>query len=749
MKLTLSILDKKFPIYGGNIKQIELQITTYGVSGDIKFWSINDDEYGGSQKDDLFESAIKDDPIFIDLSIVGYRTSNEAPSADPVPLAIKALVRDRSITEQPFFGTDKPAVLARWYQFTFADAAAVLWRQHYPCALDTEKSWKDVITQNQTEQIKFTCEGEYITAKKPLIFVNLDPLKQNTADFYDYISWLCDSKDQILSYNYKDQSYRIADTLPKAAKPVPLSRLDIGRISVLYQEVPRRQTQVLNAFSGDPRNQPTKLKTGITPIAHDHLIRTPIAADYDARAKLEEQRLAVSAPQLRLEFQRMPLQLFGPWDLLDLTAAKGWEAADIAVPKVAKDSKLRVAELSLKLDASESELQAREGGNIAHYFGTLSVMLEPESERTARVPAYRTPRYPAKVEGIIVSEIGDEKEETYDIVTDDKTSQRSYKIKLPLFKDQVVKAPFEPIGLSGHFYAPFYRGERVLCALHQEEAAVVGCLDWRAGATAPLESQGNQLFFGKTLESCVAVSLLYEEDIPVYTLQRTHKKDDEDVQTVKIKEGQISVFVGHGKDGSAAEKILTMHVTLDKKGGATLKLENPDKKTTQTISLDGTALTMKVQGEEDTSTYTQVADTVTIEAKHIKLKAETITATSTKESSWSSDDTLALSSKKDMTLKTDAAWSLTAAKDASADADNIKATAKQAANIKGTDVSVSGTSSLTGKAPRTALTGDTSVTIKGASIKVQASAALNCESSATANFKGALVNISGSLIKVG
>lgn len=749
LELKLTIKDREYAVYGSNVKQLTLRLTTYGLAGTVGFWMVNDDGYGGAQKDELYEAAITDEPITIELGIASFRINEEDTTKAAAPLKLKALVRERTITEQPYAGTDRPEVLARYYVLGFADTAEVLWRQHFPCALYTDKALKDVIDANKHEQIQVTCEGEPLTAKRPLVFLNLDPSYKDGASFYDYLVWLCDTQDWFFSYGYKDQKYRLGTELPKPAEPLLLARMDVGRIAVSYSEVPRRQTRVLNAATADPRTQPTKLPTGLDPMAQDFLVRTPISADFDTRTKLEEQRLRVRSPSIQLELQRLPLRMFGPWDLIDLSKTKAWDAADIALPALAQKGKLRVVELSLQLDARELDLQAREGGTIGAYTGRLSAVLVPEAERGPHLPEYVTPRYPAKVESTVVSEIGEEAEETYDVVTDDKTSLRSYKLKLPLFADQIVRAPFEPLGMNGHFYYPFYKGERVLCALSHESAAVVGCLDWRAGASVPLETQGNQLFMGKTLESCVSVSMLYEEDVPAYTLQRVHKKDDEDVQTVQIKEGVITVFVGHGKDGKAADKILTMSLALDKKGGASLKLENPDKKTTQTVTLDGTALTMTVKGEEDTSTYTQVADTITIQAKHIKLTGETITATSTKESSWTSDDTLTLKSKKDMTQHSEAAWSAKADKDADLKGDNVTVAATKTGTLKGKDVTVSGSASLTGKSPQTTLSGDTSVKVKGASIGVKASASLTCESGASATLKGSLVTISGSLIKVG
>ena len=85
-----------------------------------------DDGYGGTQKDELYEAAITDEPITIELGIGSFRINDEDTTKAAVPLKLKALVRERTITEQPYAGTERPEVLARYYVLGFADTAEVL-----------------------------------------------------------------------------------------------------------------------------------------------------------------------------------------------------------------------------------------------------------------------------------------------------------------------------------------------------------------------------------------------------------------------------------------------------------------------------------------------------------------------------------------------------------------------------------------------------------------------------------------------
>ena len=254
---------------------------------------------------------------------------------------------------------------------------------------------------------------------------------------------------------------------------------------------------------------------------------------------------------------------------------------------------------------------------------------------------------------------------------------------------------------------------------------------------------------GKKLKSCVAMTTVYESGLPVFTLRRNQEGDVKDFQRVQIKEGQITILVGEMQGDAKSENVRTINVTMDKVTGTTVTVEYPEKKTTQTILMDGTQLMLKVQGEKDTSTYTQVADTITIEAKNINLKAETYKVTSSKTSSWQADDTLTMGSKKDMSISTDENLTVKAAKDGKLDAKDVTITAQSGAAFKGTDTKVDGTSSLSASGATMTLEGKTTGTMKGATLEVNASASLTCKSSAIATFKGQMTNIEGSLIKIG
>lgn len=188
---------------------------------------------------------------------------------------------------------------------------------------------------------------------------------------------------------------------------------------------------------------------------------------------------------------------------------------------------------------------------------------------------------------------------------------------------------------------------------------------------------------------------------------------------------------------------LVCTVEMSKESGITVKVENADASITQTITMDGTTLTLKVAGNEHTSTFTQKADSIAIKCKDFSIEAdETITCTSGKATKHQSKDTLTLQSTKDMTLTSSAKLVQSADADVTVSGANVKTTAKSAASVKGLTAEVSGDQSLT-------LKGTAQANLSGAQVAIKADAQLGAESSGVATLGGSLTTIKGTLINAG
>lgn len=187
---------------------------------------------------------------------------------------------------------------------------------------------------------------------------------------------------------------------------------------------------------------------------------------------------------------------------------------------------------------------------------------------------------------------------------------------------------------------------------------------------------------------------------------------------------------------------LVCTVELSKDSGVTVKVDNADAGITQTVTMDGTTLILKVTDGTDTSTFTQNASSIAIKCKDFSIEADnTITCTSKKATRHQSDDAMTLQSTKDLTVTTSAKLVQSADSDLTLDGANVKATAQSAASVQGMTAKVSGDQSLSLKGAQ--------VDLSGAQVAIKADAQLGAESSGMATLGGSMTTIKGSLINAG
>jgi hypothetical protein len=195
---------------------------------------------------------------------------------------------------------------------------------------------------------------------------------------------------------------------------------------------------------------------------------------------------------------------------------------------------------------------------------------------------------------------------------------------------------------------------------------------------------------------------------------------------------------------------LVCTVTLDKNAGITVEVDNSSGNITQKITMDGTAITLTVIGQQQTSTIVQKCDSIVVTCKDLTLDTETITFKSSKASNWTSQDVLNLNSTKDMTFNSQAGLTETATKDVQISGQN--ATIKAQSQLEGDGATVKIAAS-TGDANISGATltmkGTTQAQLSSAAVKVSATGQLDLEGTGIANLKGGMTNVKGSLISLG
>jgi hypothetical protein len=409
----------------------------------------------------------------------------------------------------------------------------------------TNRSVKDLLEAHKGGNVALKYDWDILEKKHAINTLPLG-IEGSEASFYDFVYWFIFSHGGVLSYDCNKDEYTLSATKPDSSKSVALDKLDVedfriefpqtirNNVAILnrieFPQTIRNNVAILNSYSEKSQRKVIEQEQAVDGVRHDHLVRLPVASDYEECRKLEEQKLRIRQHEIFLSFKRFPQSIHRPWSLCKFEGP-GW--SDEIFPH-GKDYRVR----SVLLDASavSPQLSADQNMEYASYNIEMKSQLELKSEDWVSLPPFKPPPYPIYVEGKVVSEQGAKEAETYQIYQDKETSLDQYKVAIPLWKDQQVVLPFEPNFFTGHFYFPDYKEARVLVALDLHSGLIERFLDWRAGARLPMDTQGNHILLGKTDKSQTSIQHVYVDDKPVLDVKRT---SDKDTEMIKMVEGSL------------------------------------------------------------------------------------------------------------------------------------------------------------------------------------------------------------------
>lgn len=530
--LTITAGETAHTIPGGHVKLVDLDLTSYGFTGAVEFVVIDDADQGGDSDDELITDFIKQDLIEVSLSV---KTQFPDPETDKSidPVAVTALVTAKSVEEIADRTPDR-SILFRRYRVEIADPARALWTQHFPCELYTQKAMKDVLDAHKGAKIT-TNDSTWatFTTQVPMIFLHLQP--DDDASFYDFLAWYVDTQAGVLTYDYAKKGYTLAAAKDASGTAEELFGDDVASLRVVFPPVPRHKPNVLNSYTESAATKPIVNAQAVDPIRQDYLLRTPIAQRVDDRVTLETSRLVLRTSELEIAFRRWPTVTFGPGALISFAKGNLWPSDALPLSFT-----WRVFDHRIVARARDPRPEADLDLSAASFDIEVTARLEQKDDKTSRLPAYVRPTYPGYVEGKVVSEQGEDADLTYQFYTDEDTSLDQYKVKVPLWADQIVTAPYDPHQGSGKMYVPIYKNARVVLALRPFDATIVRLVDWREGVRMAMDAQGEQIFFGKKATAATMVNHAYDDDKPVFKIARTHDKDK---ATIEIKEGVLTIQV--------------------------------------------------------------------------------------------------------------------------------------------------------------------------------------------------------------
>lgn len=523
--LELKIDGKAWQVPSRNIADFALDLKPWGFEGELSFWIR--DTGKGKTTDNL---AKKKAFIKADLIELAFKFQSKYQQREgikkPAEVEVAGLVTAKSLEERFLLDPrDKATYAHRRYRVRFADPAAALWRQHWPCELYVDKTMKAVIDKQKVAGIKLKYELAALDKKHPILCL---PLGREDCDasFYDFLNWYLEAEHAVLAYDYKKKQYSIASKKLDISPARTLHSHQVGADSLRIElpASPRYDSLILNgdALASKPR-ETVKNKQAVKGIKRDVLMRTRLKARFSERQNLEKARLVVPEPALELALSKT--LMFAPYPGALVSFKKGGWHADAF--QMAADYRVVEARYRAKT-AHDEPWQGAADADISGFQMTAELRLEAKDEKTIPRPAFIEPRWPIEVEGLVVSDEGAKEEETFQFYQDAGIDY--YKVEVPLWEKQKVIAPFFRQGMPSHFFFPLIKGERVLLLMGFKDAQVSATLEWRPEARLPQDSQGNHLLFGLTDKSKTSMRHYYEKNKPILHVKRTHDKDTEMIQ---------------------------------------------------------------------------------------------------------------------------------------------------------------------------------------------------------------------------
>ncbi|MEE2902071.1 MAG: hypothetical protein VYC39_07055 [Myxococcota bacterium] len=504
----------------GNIKNIDLKIDTSGFTAKLDWWVICQ---RSSAEDKIFPNFIKPDLIKAKLSI--DRTFDKVGTKTE-PMILTGLVTEKALEERSFGDVYGEPVLHRRYTIEFSDIAQVLWKQHFPTALWVDKSWKQIFMDNVHKDMKFTYTWTKLNTKHPVLSLGLG---EGKASFYDFMIWLLRSEYGSLFYDLNQNKYELGSKKKTIGKEQEVSAEDVELVETVFLPTPRHKTTILNSYSEKPKTKDVTNKYAEKVIVQNRLFASQVASHLTARETLEKNLIKPSEPHLLLKMGRYPSFTIRPGMLMSFK--EQWSSKHIFSSK-----KYRVLSNSIVCHALEQGGTKNDGDESNKYEISFESRLEEKGDPVFHYPDFVTPSWPFFVEGKVLSEEGSKKEDTYQFYSDKGTSIDYYKVKVPLWKNDKVIAPYDANIEMGNHYFPLYKDERVVLALYFQHARIDRCIDWRAGVRLPKETQGNHILLGKTDKSKTSIRHVYEDKKPTLNITRLSEKD---TQVIEVKEGRI------------------------------------------------------------------------------------------------------------------------------------------------------------------------------------------------------------------
>ena len=540
--LKLTAGSENIEVPGAGILALDIECKMYGFVANIEF-AISSEQ----TSDKLFRPFVNREPIGVILELKSGRESGDG-STTFEKISLCGVVTDRGVQERTSEGLAGNPVIRRRYRIRVVDPAASYWREHFPLELHTQKSFKKVLEAHAPKGIKIDYDWSFLNQEPPFICVAPGGAGGGQANYYDWLVAILEQENGLLEYDCLNRKYRFGSDKSKDTKPATLDREHVLAVEHQFPEPIRHNVQVLNA-SAEVKPKPKQVKNddAVDGVKREVMENTPLTTPVERRAGVEQSRLKEPGEIVILNLGRFPYRSFVPGRFVSLQ--EGWGARAHEGGRT-----YRVIALSLWAEAVDGE--KAEDGDLTLEAAEFNMKIRLEAEEPSSPTPHRPHGNPIsksiQVEAKIQSASGGDKDRTWFVVEDKKTSQLFYNVHIPLWNAK-IQVPFGPETMPGHLFFPSYKFARVLLDVGMTDARLVSFLDWAEGARSPQDSQANRMVLGKQGIDGTVMEHYYKDQKPMFRIQR---QQGQDLQTIELSDGRFFLEV---KEDKKAKKVVPTH----------------------------------------------------------------------------------------------------------------------------------------------------------------------------------------------
>ncbi len=595
--LTLESDGKKSEIISGNIEELNIKLFSYGFHIQIFFSAFDDAELG-----QLMEE-IK--PTHATLTI----KSSDPKKSRAVVFEHKGLVI-KKFSRPASDGNAEPSL--RFYDLAFVDYATKSWGSHFTKKIYIDQTMKDVIEAEKTPLISIQYECESLTKASPILAYCLEEKQKNS--FYSFLMWYLYQTNGIFALDYKAKSYVIRDKKDESGTPIPLAEWDITPATCIYPEPARYSEQTIKyspeSMEQTPNENPNALESVKNDVFDDTLhILFPEQLPQKVASKLQPEKIVIQFFLKKIP-EDFDFDQIHPGALIEIKGdeTRGGQWCEDSVYKTI----FRITEVSIT--AARKTPAFRTKLYIQPYEVEISITAEAKDELYVQRPEFQPPIYPFFISGMIFSEEGDEEQTTFSLAKKDEYPMGHYHVSIPLAgEEKKAVVPFTPDLMSGQFYFPHCKAQKVMLAIYFQTAKIERVLDWEPLTHSPMDLQTCKLVFasnGKDVSTIMSHEFKDGKE-PVFIIKQSSSENQ--TQLMQLQEGEFLLSVDDkGKRN--------LSLRFKRSEGITLMMKDEESGITHTVLFNAESMILSTEGKPGTSTITLTPESMSFAGKKCLFK---------------------------------------------------------------------------------------------------------------------------------